>query len=307
MKKFIIILLFFIVCAFVIWQFFFKSSDQPKIISESAPPVYTDNITTVTLPILEKEESKQEPVPEFKKQADDSITSDEMVHFSNSMPESSQQIATVCDDLIKEVEDMLVYLNQTKYLRDTLEEESIKNIFGDALNRLAKNQPMPVGEGKDSDLMIKNIFHFFRQLDDIQINTIKLILKHEFDDIEFFADTMFRWLTIGKNCLNIGTLKPFSKDVFYIYACFFLNTTGGRAYLSRLTPPVRQLTAYYSTLAVYQADKEGYNIFAIDVVPHITSLILEIKSSNVLHMKDQYEATLSSVLEYYALRRTSIN
>ena len=103
------------------------------------------------------------------------------------------------------------------------------------------------------------------------------------------------------------TLKPFSKDVFYIYACFFLNTTGGRAYISRQTLQIRQLTAYYSILAVYQADKEGYNSFAIDIVPHIKSLILEIKTSNALHMKEQYEATLSSVLEYYNLSRSSID
>ena len=306
MKKLIIILLFFIICAFVVWQFFFKSADQSETISKSAP-VSADKITTVMLPILEKEESQQDTASEFKEQANDSIIQDEMSPFSDPLSESSQRTTTICNDLVKEVEDMLMYLNQAKYLRDILEEESIKNIFADALTHLAKNQPMPVGEGKDSDLMVKNIFHFFRQLDNTQINAIKLILKHESADIEFFADTMFRWLTIGKNCLNIDTLKPFSKDIFYIYACFFLNTTGGRAYLSRQTLPIRQLTAYYSILAVYQADKEGYNIFAIDIVPYIADLISEIKTSNTLHMKEQYEATLSSVLEYYTLRRSSID
>ena len=305
MKKIIIIILF-IICALVVWQFFFKSTDQPETIPEPAP-VSSGNIATVTLPIPEKKERNQDSVPEFQEQSDDDIISDEKSTFSESLSESSQKTTETCDDLANEVEDMLTYLNQTKYLRDILEEESIKDIFTNALNRIAKNTPIPVGEGKSPDLIVKNIFHFFRQLDAIEINTIKLILKHEADDIEFFADTMFRWFTIGENCLNMHMLKPFSKDIFYKYACFFLNTTGGRAYISRQALPIRQLTAYYSILAVYQADKGGYNSFAIDIVPHIKSLILEIKMSNVLHMKEQYESTLSSVLEYYTLSRSSID
>ena len=305
MKKFLIILSL-VIFVFIVWQFLFRSADQAETTPQSAP-VSASNTTTVTLPILEKEESKQTSVSELQEQSHEDITTDETPTLPEVLPESAQDTTAICVDLSKEVEDILSYLGQAKYLRNILEEKSIKDIFTDTLTRLAQNPPTPVGEGKNPNLIVKNIFHFFRQLDALEINTIKSILKNESEDIEFFADTMFRWLTIGKTCLNPHLPESFEKNVLYTYACFFLDTTGGRAYLSRQTPSVRQLATYYSILAVCQADKEGHNIFAVDIVPHITALILEIKASNALYMKEQYDTALTAALEFYALRRSSIN
>ena len=71
---------------------------------------------------------------------------------------------------------------------------------------------------------------------------------------------------LGKLYPDPGQVRlPF--DVMYRYAGFFLNTTGGRAYLFRRSVKLRLLLTYYSVLVVYQADRLGKNSYGAEYIP----------------------------------------
>jgi hypothetical protein len=84
---------------------------------------------------------------------------------------------------------------------------------------------------------------------------------------------------------------------------FFLNTTGGRAYLLRRAMGMRLLVTYYSLLIAHAADKKGTNTYGIDVLSHLKRLKKEIGLYPDFYYQDTYLAQLNRIETYYVAKR----
>ena len=174
--------------------------------------------------------------------------------------------------------------------------------FETLMEKLSSHPPIPAGEGLDSLTMTKNVYHFYRVLDEDEIRLTKQILKNEAEYLEINLDTFYQWLMPADPCPDLDGIRP-PLDVLYQYAGFFLNTIGGRAYLFRRSTPVRLLISYYSLLIIHEADKRGENTYGIDIFPEITRLAREISVYPDFQLQNTYLQQLTELQNYYLERR----
>ena len=207
-----------------------------------------------------------------------------------------------CREIEDRVQDFFTYLNKEAYIQDLETDTDIDERFETLMEKLSSQPPVPAGEGLDSLTMTRNVYHFYRVLDEDEIRLIKQILKNEAQYLEINLDTFFQWLMPAESCPDLDQARP-SLDVLYQYAGFFLNTIGGRAYLFRRAAPVRLLTSYYALLIVHEADKRGENTYGIDIFPEISRLAREISVYPDFELQNTYIQQLTELQDYYLERR----
>nr|NIR13583.1 hypothetical protein [Desulfobacterales bacterium] len=174
--------------------------------------------------------------------------------------------------------------------------------FKGVMMKLSSEPPVPAGENMDTLIMTRNIYHFYRLLENEDIRLIREIMRNEADSLELNLDIFYKWLMLGDQCPDPEKTRP-SLEVLYQYAGFFLNTIGGRAYLYRRPLNVRLLISYYSLLIVHEADKKGKNSYGIDVFPEITPLAREISLYPDFHFQNEYILQLTQLQNYYLKKR----
>lgn len=207
-----------------------------------------------------------------------------------------------CDLINQHVQDFFQYLDTKKYIQRLELGETTDARFKQIMERLAAKPPIPAGEGVDPAIMVKNIYFFCRALDKKDLRLIKQVIAHDRDTLEDNMGMFYQWAMLGKGCANPRDVRP-SFDVLYRYAGFFLNTTGGRAYMFRRGLKVRLLASYYSVQIIYQADKAGKNNYGINVLPHIKVLMEEMGNYPDLVYKETYLETLTKTKAFYSGRR----
>jgi len=207
-----------------------------------------------------------------------------------------------CDLIDEYVADFFAYLNTKKYIERLDLKTNTYAYFKKIIQTLAARPPVPAGEGFAPTVMVKNVFFFSRALDRKNLRLFKEVAINERDTLEINLEMFYRWVMLGKLCPDPGQLRlPF--DVMYRYAGFFLNTTGGRAYLFRRSVTLRLLLTYYSVLVVYQADRLGKNSYGIDISPYIQPLRNEIRHYPSFEFQNQYVSTLTRIEDYYLQKR----
>jgi hypothetical protein len=207
-----------------------------------------------------------------------------------------------CDLINQHVQDFFQYLDTKKYIQRLELGETTEARFKQIMERLAAKPPIPAGEGVDPAIMVKNIYFFCRALDKKDLRLIKQVIAHDRDTLEDNMGMFYQWAMLGEGCPNPGSVRP-SFDVLYRYAGFFLNTTGGRAYMFRRGLKVRLLASYYSIQIIYQSDKAGKNIYGINVLPYIKQLMEEMRNYPDLVYKETYLETLTKIKAFYPGRR----
>jgi len=210
--------------------------------------------------------------------------------------------ARYCELIAQYVQDYFQYLDTTKYIQSLKLGETSFARFKQVMERLVSKPPIPAGEGVDPAIMVKNIYFFCRALDKKDLYLIKQVVSHDRDSLEDNMGMFYQWLMLGDSCPNPGNVRP-SFEVLYRYAGFFLDTTGGRAYMFRRGLKVRLLVSYYSVLIIYQADKAGKNSYGIDALPHIRMLMEEMANYPDLQYKEGYLETLTKIKSFYSSRR----
>ncbi|EFK10631.1 conserved hypothetical protein [delta proteobacterium NaphS2] len=210
--------------------------------------------------------------------------------------------ARYCHMIEQYVQDYFQYLDTKKYIQNLKLGQSSYARFKQVMERLAAKPPIPAGEGVDPAIMVKNIYFFCRALDRKNLNLVKEVVVHDRDTLEDNMGLFYQWLMLGKGCPNRENLRP-SFDVLYRYAGFFLNTTGGRAYMFRRGLKVRLLVSYYAVQIIYQADKAGRNNYGINVLPYVKMLMEEMGNYSDLIYKENYLKTLNMISAYYSGRR----
>ncbi|MBW1870066.1 MAG: hypothetical protein JRI73_12490 [Deltaproteobacteria bacterium] len=207
-----------------------------------------------------------------------------------------------CDLIDEYVADFFAYLNTKKYIERLDLKVNTYAYFKKIIRTLAARPPAPAGEGFAPTVMVKNIFFFSRALDRKSLRLFKEVVVNERDTLEINLEMFYRWFMLGKLCPNPEQVRlPF--DVMYRYAGFFLNTTGGRAYLFRRSVTLRLLLTYYSVLVVYQADRLGKNSYGINLSPFIQPLRKEIGHYPDFEFQNQYVRTLTRIEDYYLQKR----
>lgn len=212
------------------------------------------------------------------------------------------EVENRCSEIEDRVQDFLSYLNKEAYVQDLATDTDIYTRFEILMKKLSSQPPIPAGEGLDSLTMTKNVYHFYRVLDEEEIRLIKQILENETEQLEINLDTLFQWLMPADPCPYLDQARP-SLDVLYQYAGFFLNTIGGRAYLFRRATPVRLLTSYYALLIIHESDKRGKNTYGIDIFPEISRLAREISVYPDFELQNTYIQQLTELQDYYLERR----
>ncbi|UCF57532.1 MAG: hypothetical protein JSW15_03435 [Deltaproteobacteria bacterium] len=207
-----------------------------------------------------------------------------------------------CSKIENGVQDFFRYLNKEKYIQHLKTDMDTYDRFKSVIMKLSSQPPIPAGEGMDSIIITRNIYHFYRLLDKNDLRLIREIMRNEADSLEIQLDLFYKWLMLGDRCPDPEETRP-PLDVLYQYAGFFLNTIGGRAYLFRRPPHFRLLVSYYSLLIIHEADKRGKNRYGIDIFPEITPLAREMSIYPDFHFQNEYIHQLTELQNYYLTKR----
>ena len=208
------------------------------------------------------------------------------------------RIEDKCQKMERDLEEFFTYLDTKDYVRELRIGETTFSRFKKIIRALSLDPPIPAGEGINYDMIIKNIYHFYRALDLKDLNLIKLILKNEIDTMEINLALFYKWLMSTDECGQMEEIPP-TFDTLYRYAGFLANSIGGRAYLFRRKTRLRLLLYYYSLLIIHEADKKKLNSFGVDITPFLLPLAEEIESYEFLYFRKEYAGKLIDLQNYY--------
>ncbi|MBN1636713.1 MAG: hypothetical protein JW920_09370 [Deltaproteobacteria bacterium] len=195
------------------------------------------------------------------------------------------------NELQQEIKALCASLDEKKYIQDYKLEGGTCRHMTNLMEKLAYNPPVVTGETRDLYTLLSNTAHLYRTIGQKNIALTKDILVHEQDSVEENMALIDQWLMMG---IETGRLKIGLRHL-YEYAGFFLDTLGGKAYLSRRYSKTRTLMQYYAILIVDQANKERMNRYGIDIVPFIDILSDDIRSHTGLQRSAEYLAVLDRI------------
>ena len=243
--------------------------------------------------------NEMEPVPHVRLKTPPIDEWDLPKDITEKMPPEEEDH---CIQIENDVQDFFAYLNNKDYIQSLEPGIDTYERFKGLIKKLSSLPPIPAGEGIDSMIMTKNIFHLFRILDRKDLRLIKEIMRKEADTLDMNLDMFYKWVMSEDRCPDPEGMRP-SLDLLYQYAGFFLNTIGGRAYLFRRPVEIRLLISYYCLLIVHEADKRGKNVYGIDIFPEIASITKEISFYPDFHFQNEYILRLTSLQDFYLEKR----
>ncbi len=196
-------------------------------------------------------------------------------------------------EIHREVINLFDYLDQKNYIKAYGLKEGTYKHFLKLTEKLSANPPTVSGETRDIYILTHNIAHFYRVIGEKNISLTKDILSNEKEKIERTMELLYDWI-IQEAENEKKEIKIKTKDL-YEYAAFFLNTMGGRAYLSRRNSRTRTLVTYYSVLILNKANEKKLNRHGVDIRPHLTLLLEDINDQKNLSRKTEYLKKLNAI------------
>lgn len=204
--------------------------------------------------------------------------------------------------LAEELDRFFLYLDKQPYMAEFHLPEKSKNHFTKILQKLLDQPPAITRETDDYFTLLKNTAHFFRIIGKDNTLALKGILDRERDSLERILGIFYK-LTDHPDVLKQRFSLAVAQEPLYDYACFFLNTIGGRLYLFRRDAKSRIVVSYYAIRIIDHANHKGYNRLGIDLRPFIDTLIDEVEQSgSKLSFKEKYLDTLYDLKETYGNR-----
>jgi len=213
----------------------------------------------------------------------------------------AMRVEDECQKMERDIVEFFRYLDKQDYVKELQLGEDTLTRFKKILYDLSADPPLPAGEGFNYEMIIKNIYHFYRTLGLKDLKLIRLIAKNEKDAMEINLALFYRWLMSGDECNRKKGLPP-SLDTLYRYAGFLVNSIGGRAYLFRRETRSRLLLNYYCLLIIHEADKKKMNSFGVDITPFLEPLAEEIENYQLLYFRKEYAGKLIDIRDYYLKR-----
>ena len=214
----------------------------------------------------------------------------------------AMKVEDECQKMEKDLQEFFTYLDTKDYIRELRIGEGTFNHFIKIIRALSLDPPIPAGEGLNYDMIINNIYHFYRALELKDLTLIKLILKNEADTMEINFALFYKWLMSNDECGQKEGIPP-TLDTLYRYAGFLVNSIGGRSYLFRRETRLRLLLYYYGLLIIHEADKKKMNNFGVDITPFLEPLAEEIENYQFLYFRKEYAGRLINLKDYYLKKR----
>jgi hypothetical protein len=254
----------------------------------------------------ETEERKSEELAKSSTETKDILAQSPPLSASQERLEEveskAMRVEDECQKMEKDLQEFFTYLDTKDYIRELRIGEGTFNHFIKIIRALSLDPPIPAGEGLNYDMIINNIYHFYRALELKDLTLIKLILKNEADTMEINFALFYKWLMSSDECGQKEGIPP-TLDTLYRYAGFLVNSIGGRAYLFRRETRLRLLLCYYSLLIIHEADKKKMNNFGVDITPFLEPLAEEIENYQFLYFRKEYAGRLINLKDYYLKKR----
>lgn len=204
-----------------------------------------------------------------------------------------------CFQATTQLDTFYSHLDQQPYMAAYKLPTSSRQHFTALIQKLLANPPQVTRESDDLYTILKNTAHFFRVSGKDNIQMMKGILDNEKGSIEQILANYFL-LVSDQECQKSPYAKAIAHGAPYEYACFFLNTMGGRLYLFRRDSLSRMVVTYYAILLVDQANREDNNRHGIALGPTIDSLIAEMEAGgSALRRTESYLDKLYDLKERY--------
>ncbi len=213
-------------------------------------------------------------------------------------PQVTEEIS-ICDKPTRQLDEFYKHLDKQPYIASFELSGSSQNHFTALIKKLLANPPQVTRESDDLYTILKNTAHFFRISGKDNILMMKGILDREKGSLEqILAD--YHLLIINPDCSTTTYCSGIDREALYEYACFFLNTMGGRLYLFRRDSLSRMVVTYYAVLLVDLANTENNNRHGIALKPAVDMLISEMETggSTLKHL-ELYLDTLYDLKEKY--------
>lgn len=268
-----------LVAAGTFWFFFHRSTPQPP----PQPPVATEGL-----------QPNVSPAP----LADEILTGTPQNQVV-SPPVPTLPTKDELPQAVDKIKAFYQYLDQQKYIQAHHLDAPSYIYFTRLLQKLLDAPPIVTRETDDLATILKNSTHLFRILGKDNILLGKEILNHEKDRMEELMANYFL-LTEHPKAFDQDLALKIPENALYQYACFFLNTMGGKLYLSRRDALTRMIVTYYAIMIVHQANSEEKNTYGIQLQPAIDLLTTEIEEGgNHLYYKEAYLDNLYDLKEKY--------
>jgi hypothetical protein len=209
---------------------------------------------------------------------------------------ASKDNIPVASDQIK---NFYRHLDQQKYIQARHLNAPSQVYFTTLIQKLLDTPPVVIRETDDLLTILKNNTHFFKILGKDNILLMKEILNQEQDKIEDLLASYFLLTTPPISSGQAVSLN-IPEDSMFKYASFFLNTMGGRLYLTRRDSGTRMLISYYALLIAHQANLDGKNQDGLQLQPAVDLLTAEMETGGRhLRYQEAYLDKLYDLKEKY--------
>lgn len=224
---------------------------------------------------------------------------DELPKIVPSLNPQPEKTTTICTDPAKQLDAFYSHLDKQPYVQAYNLQKSSEVHFEKLIEKLLENPPKVTRESDDLYTILRNTAHFFRISGKDNILLLKGILNREKESLEqILADYYF--LINTPECVHNKYVKDINSDALYEYACFFLNTMGGRLYLFRRDSQSRMVVTYYAILLVDLANRQQNNRHGIALKPAINMLISEMETGgSAMKGSEDYLDLLYDLKEAY--------
>ena len=276
-------IVFILLATGAFWFFFYRTTSQ----TPPQPPVVTEGLQTnpASAPL-----AHETLPPGTSGKTEDQVSSPPVPALPtiNDLPQAIEKITAFYQ-----------YLDQQNYIQARHLDAPSAIYFTRLIQRLLDTPPVVTRETDDLSTILNNSAHLFRILGKDNLLLSKEILNREKDKTEELMANYFL-ITEQPQAFDKDLSLKIPEAALYQYACFFLNTMGGKLYLSRRDSHMRMLVNYYAILIINQANIQGKNTYGIQLQPAIDLLTTEIEEGgNHLHYKAAYLDTLYDLKEKY--------
>ncbi|MDO9043196.1 MAG: hypothetical protein Q7U64_12815 [Desulfocapsaceae bacterium] len=272
-----------LVAAGAFWFFFHRSTSQPP----PQPPAVAEGILNNPLPTHPAEETLVPGTP--------GTPQDQVVPIPIPALPTKDDLPQAID----KIKAFYQHLDQQQYILARHLDAPSHIYLTRLIQKLLDTPPVVTRETDDLLTILKNSTHLFRILGKDNILLSKEILIHEKNKTEELMANYFL-LTEHPEAFDKELSLTIPEDALYQYACFFLNTMGGKLYLSRRDSLTRMLVSYYAIVLIHRSNTQGKNANGIQLQPTLDLLTSEIEEGgNSLHYKEAYLDTLYDLKEKY--------
>ncbi len=214
------------------------------------------------------------------------------------LPEDSVEVS-VCTQPEQRLRAFYAHLDTQPYMKAYHLSTSSQDHFIALIKKLLDNPPEVSRESDDLYTILKNTAHFFRISGKDNIFMLQGILNSEKDQLEQILADYYLLVTIPE-CSSSPYTDTINRDALYEYACFFLNTMGGRLYLFRRDSLSRMTVTYYAILLVELANTQQNNRHGIALTTGVNMLISEMeRGGSSLKGIEEYLDKLYDLKEKY--------